>query len=456
MKAPQNLVDAVNRIKPRVILVLDTNVIMKFPWLDRLKISASGPFLLVVPILVDGELMRLRKDKDERTRKKALHAFNATGKFYKRGKPDTGIELGNDLWLITVSAPASAGFNVLEDEQARSDKGKVDAALLRMTAACTQDFLDVSTLFVTEENDLRRIADITDGLSACKLSELRSSETFENISREPGSSRLPDVDEAIAALLDPNNERQVRIAMTLEELRSEKRDELIARGSGGLTYDGKRFPFRWTFPYKNLALYNLSTDEIPISSEYAEMPFENLDFMGSDEGIPKDVRRYVCSMLEYEHQSWVLQTPLTRILWMLQFNIGFAFLKGEPYGPHAETHKRNLSPEVAKRYDELSDEHDQHMRSLFDRSAKSVGDVYRSVIQLNEELEEILGWETEYDLSSGPWDLETALIEFLDDALGTWAVGETRERCYPYRIQWVEEDDRALTDTEDDPEEDSE
>ena len=256
MEAPQNLVDAVNRIKPRAILVLDTNVIMKFPWLDRLKISASGPILLVVPILVDGELRRLRKDKDERTRKKALHAFNATGKFYKRGKPHTGIELGNDLWLITVSAPASAGFNVLEDEQARSDKGKVDAALLRMTAACTQDLPDVSTLFVTEENDLRRIADITDGLSACKLSELRSSETFENISRATGSSRLPDVDEAVAALLDPDNERQVRIAMTLEELRSEKRDELIARGSGGLTYDGKRYPFRWTFPYQNLAIYN--------------------------------------------------------------------------------------------------------------------------------------------------------------------------------------------------------
>ena len=459
MNAPQNLVNAVNRIKPRVILVLDTNVIMKFPWLDRLGIGVSGPFLLVVPILVDGELRKLRKDKDERTRKKALRAHWVTSKLYKQGNPPgnppTGIELGNDRWLITVSAPASAGFNVLEDEQARSDKGKVDAALLRMTAAYTQDFPDVSTLFVTEENDLRRIADITDGLSACKLSELRSSGTFENISRETDRSRLPDIDEDVAALLDPKRKLLVKIAITLEELRSE-RDDLIARGSGGLTYDGKQFPFRWTFPYKNLAIYDFSKDEIPISSEYAVMPLENVDFMGAGEGLPEDVKRYVCSMLEDEHESKALQKPITRMLWYLNFHTAMGMLKGEPYGYRAVVHKRGLSLEEAEKYDHLSSQHDQHMQSLFDGSAKSVGSIYRKVLELNEGTEEILGWDEEYDVDSGPWDLETALIEFLDDALGTWSVGETREAEYPHTPFASLEEKEASADDEEEVGEETE
>ena len=453
MEAPQNLVDAVSRIKPRVILVLDTNVIMKFPWLDRLKISTSGPFLLVVPILVDGELVRLRKDKDEQTRKKASRAHWVTSKLYKQGNPPTGIELGNDRWLITVSAPASAGFNVLEDEQARSDKGKVDAALLRMTAAYTKDFPDVLTLFVTEEHDLRRRASIS-GLSACQRSDLSSPETFKNVFRETRLNEELNIEDAIVALLDPKNKQTLKIAITLEELKSEG-DDLVARGTGLLAYDGKRYPYRWTFPYKNLAIYNRLTDDTPESAWYAVMPLENVDFMGADDEIPEDVRRYVCNILEDAYESNELQSPITRVRNSILWHTSMGFTRGVLYGGHStEVQKEGLTPQEAEEYDELRIQNDRHMHSLFDGSAQSVGREYRSVFQLSEAVDVLLDDEIE-DYHGDWWDLETALIEFLDDALGTWTVGETREAEYAYRpFAWPE--DEAVDDDEDGKEEETE
>ena len=71
------------------------------------------------------------------------------------------------------------------------------------------------------------------------------------------------------------------ISMTLEELRSEG-DALIAQGSGRLSYDEARFPFRWTFPYPDLASYEPDTVDVHELDESAVMSSENLDFMGAD------------------------------------------------------------------------------------------------------------------------------------------------------------------------------
>ena len=454
MEALEKLGDAVNRICPRAILILDTNTVMNPPRLESYEIGGSGPFLLVVPRIVDLQLMSVKRGgKDERTRQKASRSYSYLGKLYDRGNPATGIDLGSDRWLITVNTP-KLDSDSLEDDQVRRNLGRVDASLLELTRACAQNLPSTSTLLITEDMALTRQSS-TEGVVACELARLRSSESLQELVPYTSPNKPLDIEAEVAATVDPNEERLIRLTTTLEELRSESED-LVARGSGRLTYNDERFSFRWTFPYKNLAIYNFSTDEIPISSEYAVMPIENVDFMGADDEIPEGVRRYVCSMLEDEHESMALQLPLTRILWYLQFHIGFAFQKGEPYGPRAETHKRGLSPEAAKKYDELSIQHDQNMQSLFDRSAKSVGSVYRAVFELNETLENILGWDEEYDLASGPWDLETSLIEFLDDALGTWAVGDTREAEYTYRpFAWLEEREEALVDDEDEPEEES-
>ena len=79
MEAPENLVEAVNRLKPRAMLLLDTNTIMDAPWLQSYEINAPGPFLVVVPRAVDNELMSVRRGgKDERTRQKASRAYNVT------------------------------------------------------------------------------------------------------------------------------------------------------------------------------------------------------------------------------------------------------------------------------------------------------------------------------------------------------------------------------------------
>ena len=373
---------------------------------------------------------------------------------YARGNPVTEIDLGNGRWLVTADSPKSPNSSSPEDEQIRRILGKVDHDLKKLADACVQDCPDTRTLLITRDKNLRIVAR-ADGHSVISVSNLRESEVLEKVLWDTISGEPTDSKDAFEKYINSDGERIVNIRMTLEELRSEG-DYFIARGSGRLTDGEEHYPFRWTFPYKNLATYNLSEDEVPISSEYAVMPLENVDFMGADEGIPEDVRRYVCSILEDEHESKALQTPITRMLWYLNFHTAMAMLKGQPYGYRAEVHKRGLSPEEAERYDKLSSQHDHHMQSLFDGSAKSVGSVYRTVLELNEELEEILGWDEGYDLVSGPWDLETALTEFLDDALGTWSVGETREKEYPYKpYEWPEDEEEATIDDEEEVGEES-
>ena len=81
--------------------------------------------------------------------------------------------------------------------------------------------------------------------------------------------------------------------------------------------------------------------------------------------------------------------------------------------------------------------------SLLEGTAEDVGLVFRSAFKLREELDDLLGWDDEYDndiLGPGPFDLETSLILLLADAVGTWTVGETREKEFPYwPFRWQEE-----------------
>ena len=451
MEAPENLVEAVNRLKPRAMLLLDTNTIMDAPWLQSYEINAPGPFLVVVPRAVDNELMSVRRGgKDERTRQKASRAYNVTYNLYARGNPAAGIDLGNDRWLITVSSPRLRNSNSLEDDQVLRNLGRVDAALLRLAAACAQDCPDAPALLITRDKDLARAAKIQ-GLSVCPLSDLRSSEALEKMLLDERPSKIPDI-----AAVFSDEERPVNIAMTLEELRSDGGD-LIARGSGRLAYDEDRFPFRWTFPYKNLASYkNLGEVDIHEIADAVVMPPENVDFMGADEKIPEPVKQFVCGMLEESGRwgwvSWALQSPLTQVRFNLEWLTAMGGMRDELYRPRAETHKRLISPEEAGRYDKLSIQHDRHMQSLLNGTAKSVGRAYRSAFQLSKALCDLLGFDEEmYDMGEwDPNDLESVLIYFLDVALGTWSVGETREQEHIYRpfVRPQQEEEAVVDDEE--------
>ena len=334
MEAPENLVNAVSRLKPRAMLLLDTNTIMNAPYLDSYEINAQGRFLLVVPRTVYYELMGLKLGGNERKRRRASHALDVTGKLYARDNPAAGIDLGNDRWLITVKTPSPPDSNGLEDDQVRQNLGKVDAALLRLAAACAKGCPDTRTVLITEDKNLTHVARVQ-GLPALKLSDLRSREVLEKMLLDARPGEAPSVD--FSAILDSSEERPVKIVMKLEELRSEG-DYLIARGSGYLVYDERRSPFRWTFPYKNLASYKgLWNVDIHGPSDEMVMPLENVDFMGADEGIPEGVRRFACRMLE-ESGGWAgygraLQSPLT----MLRFNIvwyaAMNTLRGHFYRP---------------------------------------------------------------------------------------------------------------------------
>ena len=134
METPKNLVDAVNRIKPQAILLLDTNTIMRPPRLESYEISAEGPFLLVVPHLmagVGGELISIELGNEGKSKgEMASRARRYLGKLYEQGDPKAGINLGNGRWLITVYTP-KPDRDDLEDQRARRNLGPVDSALLR-------------------------------------------------------------------------------------------------------------------------------------------------------------------------------------------------------------------------------------------------------------------------------------------------------------------------------------
>ena len=432
MEAPKNLVDAVSRLKPQVILVLDTNVVMNNPRLDLYGNEVPTPFILVVPHVVELELRGLKRgSKDKGTREKASRALDSLATLYAQGDASTGIDLGCCRWLISVNVPKNMDSNAQVERLIHKKLGNADAALLKLAEICQNEFLDVLTVLVTEDQSLTLVA-ILKEQSVFSYSDLQSSGALEELLGTTRPSKVRDLD--ISELIDFDEERPVKIALTLEELRSD-RDYLIGRGSGRLTDGEERYPFRWTFPYQNLAFFNFSKDEIPLSSEYAVMPLENVDFMGADEGIPEGVRRYVCSMLEDAYESKDFQSPITKVRSSMLFNTHMGITRGGvPFDyPLSEEQKQGRKPEEAEKYEELRIAHNQHVSSLFDGSADNIGEAYRTAFQLSEAIDSLWGSSLDEDYDEFNWNVELSLIEFLNVALEAWVVGETREAEYTFR-----------------------
>ena len=458
MEAPQNLVDAVNRIKPRATLLLDTNTIMRPPRLESYEINAEGPFLLVVPHLmagVGGELISIELGNEGKAKgEMASRARKYLGKLYERGDPKAGIDLGNGRWLITVYTP-KPDRNDLEDQRARRNLGPVDSALLRLARACVEDNLDTATLLITHDKPLTRHAAKAGGLSVCQLRDLRVQEKLAKILIDASPGRRLAPQDPFEKFINFDEERIVKIGMTLEELQSD-RDYLIARGSGRLTDGEERYPFRWTFPYQNLAIYNLLRDDVPISTESAVMPLENVDFMGADDKIQEEVRRYICSMLEDAYESKDLQSPITKVRASMLFYTHMGITKGGvtfDY-PLSDKQKKGKKKKKVKRYEELRINHNRHVKSLYDGSAKSISEAYRSAFQLNEGLDSFWDGFVDDEYDGDNWNVELSLMWFLDEALSAWTVGETREAEYAYRpFAWPEDDAEAVDDDEGDLEE---
>ena len=287
--------------------------------------------------------------------------------------------------------------------------GNADAALLNLAEICRYEFLDALTVLITEDQFLTLVA-ILKNHSVYKFSDLQSAGALEKMLGATRTSKLEDVD--ISELIDFGEERLVKIVMTLEVLRNEK-DDLVASGSGRLTDGKERYPFRWTFPYQNLAIYNLSEDDVPISTEYAVMPLENVDFMGADDKIPEEIRRYVCSMLEDAYESQDFQSPLTKVRASMLFNTHMGTTRGGvPFNyPLSEKQKQGRKPEDAERYEELRIDHNRHVNSLFDGSAENIGEVYRTAFQLSEEIDSLWGGALDKDYDEFNWNVELSLIE---------------------------------------------
>ena len=301
MNTPENLVKAVERLKPQLVLLLDANTIMDYPQFVSHEIAAAGPFLLVIPQVVDNELLGLtfnNHPEKREAKQKASRARKQLGRLYERGNAKDGIDLGNDRWIIAASAPRLRPDGTrLEDDQIWRYLGQVDAALLRLADACTEDLPNTRTLLITRDRNLMYVAR-SRGLAVYSWPKLRLPEILDKLLLpDDRSGPVPDIDTHFSSLLDPNEERPVKIAMTLEELRSEG-DYLVARGMGRLTYDDEECRFRWTFPFENGGSVGDLDELLKMLGSQSTMPIENLDFFGEEESIPEPVKQPVCSMLE--------------------------------------------------------------------------------------------------------------------------------------------------------------
>lgn len=476
MKTPENLVEAVERLNPQVILLLDTNTIMDNPRLESYEIAAAGPFLLVVPQVVDNELLSLTFNNDPETKRKAERARKHLRNLYERGNAAVGIDVGNDRWVITARAPRPAGHEntPIEEDQIRRYLGQVDAALLRLADACAEDLPDTRAVLVTKDKNLTHVAR-SRGLAVFSLPKLRSREALDKLLPDSHSGGDLDLDTHFSSLLDSNEERSVKIALTLEELES-KGELLIARGTGSLTYDG-RHPFRWIFPYKNanndsleslweMLLTNamgvvLHSAPVPnalsLLTEYAGgMPLENVDFfdMGVKESIPEEVIRIVCDFLEDAAYggdvrrvgTCSLQSPSVRARLVFAHIVAMEWYHYGYNGVSVITHSLDKSSEELESINDLYDNYYRCCRSLLNGTAESFPEAYFMASEANRALDEAVGNEP----LGAP---ERDLGRLLDAALDTWHLGETQENEYTF-YPWPQ--DKQESDVDEDDEDDVE
>ena len=418
MAIPQNLAGVINRVKPRAILLLDSNTIMDFPNLSsyRDRVAASGRFLLVIPRDVSDEILRLKHPK-RKTRRKAAAALKAITNVYEKGDPESGIKLHDNLWVATVPSVLNS-----DDDQVRrfvNLVGDVDSALIRLTEACREV---VPTILVTRDNGFTYIG-LTHkakekGLPVCSLPDLRKAEEFNAML--VGDRRTPtlDPDASLRSLLS-DEEKPMKIPLTLEELRSEG-DYLIARGSGIITWHSDRYPFRWKFPYKNAEKIEDLEGWFPDD----DMPLENLDFFGRDEQLPEPVRRRVCFRLE-EQAKGRLQPPSIRAWIMFDMIVEHNNWLWEPeFLDRIETLDPQLLAEKSLEEREIIDKARQYaklVRPLLNRTAKlSVGS-YAEAFGAYKALAEQIGKEP---VDENPM---SGLASLWDSALDGWSVGSTIE-----------------------------
>ena len=441
MKPPENLERAVERLNPHAILLLDTNTIMDYPQFASHMIDAPGPFLLVVPQVVDYELLGLTFNNDPETKQKASRARKHLGKLYERGNPKDGIEVGNDCWVMTVRTPRPGpGDTPIEEDQIWRYLGQVDAALLRLVDACAEVLPETRTLLVTKDKDLTHVAR-SQGRAVCPWPKLRKQEILDELLGDSRPDSMGDIDSHFSSLLNADEERPVKIALTLEELKSEG-DYLIASGIGSLTYDKTTHPFRWVFPYRNVGKAEDFDSMWEIAQDAGSMPVENVDFMGADEKIPEQVRQLVCIVLEESATYAIgpgpsLQSPHTQVRLVLGFLFG---MEWGTYSPIQHPELLSKGPDELAAYDRVCALHNQYIRSLLDGTAENVGDTYISVFRSHEQLDSLLGIEPpDYD-ELVMATLESGLSSIIYDALDTWSVGETQERELGYRpFAWAEQ-----------------
>ena len=412
----QNLVEVVRNVKPQAMLLLDANTIMDFPKLSSYQIAVPGTFLLVIPQDVGDEILKLKhRTRSKEIRQKAASALKAMTKVYGKGNPEGGIQLQNDLWVVTVPSVRNSEVDrSVEDDQVRRLVGRVDSALIRLTEACKEI---VPTILVTRDIGLKYKA-TEKRLTAFSLPDLRKAEAFSTLLISDRRTPTLDLDTSLRSLLS-NEEKPVKVPLTLEELRSEG-DYLIARGSGIITWHSDRYPFRWKFPYKNAEKIENLESWFPDD----DMSLENLDFFGRDEQLPEPVRRRVCFRLEEQAVYGRLQPPSIRAWIMFGIMVDSNCLDADFLDERIDTLDTQLLAELGPEDREIIDkcrQYAKHVRPLLNGTAKlSVGS-YMAAFEAYKALTEQVGEE--------PVDEEpiNGITSLFDSALDSWSVGSTIE-----------------------------
>ena len=256
---------------PSIIVLIDTNILMKEPDFSNWKTSIDKPLFVFNDVNII-ELQYLRSKKDSKTSGSAIEASHSLSNLFNKGKISDGIHIENIGWFISVP---STKENTIKPELDQWDPivkafGASDTKLLLLARELNQSLPDIPTTLATGDVNLFNIVSSNDipayqfkGFPMSDLADIVKKYLIAPVKID-WTSVLEDIqEETIAESLEVKLTLQTRRSLPrwIHELPNDtlEEDNLLSKlrfAEGiGLIYDGgtgKSRRFGWCLPYEEL------------------------------------------------------------------------------------------------------------------------------------------------------------------------------------------------------------
>lgn len=321
----------VDSVRPRRILVFDTNVVMDSPDSDQWTVEAGGESLFILSDTVFQELQIHQrqggKEKDG-SPEKAARSVDALVALCRGGRIADGIQV-RDGWVVSVPSPRK---NDLQPELEQlcdivNAFGRWDTKLLLLTRECHRLFQSTPVTMVTKERDL--FVQVEGEGVPCYL---WTGFPIEGLREASAIDKPVDWDGLLEEVNTGTRQKSVVVEATLTGARaapewtallSGTKKFTIAEGRGVLRMDNEVKPFTWAVPYYQLTIESDLANNTEDNEGLVDVPLVHLDFFGQD-SFDQDLfdqiadRLMICAQLSFDEGRPTLQSPRS-VMEMLLF-----------------------------------------------------------------------------------------------------------------------------------------